>query len=364
MISSPFLLAATIKNHLTKAGTPIAHQIADNMYVDNMITGVEASTQADDLYREAKTLFQSASMNLREWASNSSEFLQKIPECDRTSAETMKVLGTPWNLTTDTIFINGSHNLSSEVTTKREALHSVSRIYDPLGLFSPATLNAKLFIQELWKQEKDWDETFSQSNQQEWSKICESLTPLCSQPLPRYIGGDEHKLFCFTDSSAKAYSAALYLYSSVNGKATVNLVFSKARVAPSKELSIPRLELLGVLIGTRCLNYVTRQLQLSLVDRLLWRDSQCVLHWMKTSKPFAKNRIDAPCKRNHCKARWLLNGFLSHEMFNLPFCPKRVSRRDAELISLQFKPTKFQLLILERNIHILAKIWFPSSFFH
>ena len=248
MISSPFLFAATIKHHLTKAASPIAHQIADNMYVDNMITGVETSRQADELYKEAKTLFQSASMNLREWASNSFEFLQNIPECDRSSAETMKVLGTSWNLTADTIFINGSHNLSSEVTTKRDALQSVSRIYDPLGLFSPATLNAKLFIQELWKQGKDWDETFSQSDQQEWNKIYESLTPLSSQPLPRYIGGDEHKLFCFTDASAKAYSAAVYLYSSVNGKATVNLVFSKARVAPAKQFSIPRLELLGVLI--------------------------------------------------------------------------------------------------------------------
>ena len=243
MISSPFLLIATIKNHLTKAATPIAHQIVDNMYVENMITGVGTSTQADEMYKEAKTLFQSTSMNLCEWASNTSEFLQNIPDGDQTSAETMKVPGTSWNLTTDTIFV-------SEVTTKRETLQSVSRIYDPLGLFSPATLNAKMFIQELWKQEKDWDETFRQLQQQEWSKICDSLTPSSSQPLPRYTGGDEHKLFCFTDVSAKAYSAAAYLYSSVNGKATVNLVFSKARIASAKPLNIPRLELLGVLIGT------------------------------------------------------------------------------------------------------------------
>ena len=191
MLFNPFRLAATIKNHLTKAGTSITHHITDNMYVDNMITGVETSTKAHELYKEAKTLFQSASMNLREWASNSSEFLQNIPECDRTSAETMKVLGTCRKLTTDTIFINGSHSLSSEVTRKREPLQSVSRIYDPLGLFSPATLNAKLFkdIRELWKQEKDWDKTFSQSQQQEWNKIRESLTPLSSQ----YILEDMNK---------------------------------------------------------------------------------------------------------------------------------------------------------------------------
>ena len=132
---------------------------------------------------------------------------------------------------------------------------------------------------------KKREETFNQLQQQEWSTICESLTPLSSQPLPRYIGGDKHKLFCIIDASAKAYSAGVYLYSSVNGKATLNLVFSKARIPHAKPLSIPRLELLGVLIGTRCLNYVTQQLQLSVVDRFLWTDSQCVLHWMKTCKP-------------------------------------------------------------------------------
>ena len=129
--------------------------------------------------------------------------------------------------------------------------------------------------------------------QQEWNKIYESLTPLSSKPSPRCIRGDENKLFCFTEASAKAYSAAVYLYSTVTGKATVNLVFPKGRVAPARQLSIPRLELLGVLIGRRCLNYVTQQLQLSVVDRILWTNSQHVLQ-QTTSKPlpvFVQNRL-------------------------------------------------------------------------
>ena len=86
----------------------------------------------------------------------------------------------------------------------------------------------------------------------------------------------------------------MYLYSSVGRTANVNLVFSKARVAPTKQLSIPRLELLAVVIGTRCLNYVTEQLQLTVTDRVLWTDSQCVLHWMTSHKPlpvFVQNRL-------------------------------------------------------------------------
>ena len=98
---------------------------------------------------------------------------------------------------------------------------------------------------------------------------------LSSQPLPQYIEEEEPKLFCLIDASAKAYSAAVYLYSSVNKKATVNLVFSKAWVALAKQHSIPRLELLGVLIGTRCLNHVTQQLQLFVMNRFLWTGSQC-----------------------------------------------------------------------------------------
>ncbi|XP_073249615.1 uncharacterized protein [Porites lutea] len=309
MISSPFLLAATVKYHLNKADTPVAKKISDNMHVDNMVTGVATSEQAVEFYKEAKSLFQSSSMNLREWASNSKEFLQNIPESDQTRGDTMKILGTTWNMTSDTIFVNGSETSSCPVTSKREALQSISRIYDPLGFFSPVTLNGKLFLQELWKNELDWDETLSELQQQQWYKIQDDHTPLSSIPVPRYIGiGTENKLFCFTDASAKAYSAAVYLYSSVGRTANVNLVFSKARVAPTKQLSIPRLELLAVVIGTRCLNYVTEQLQLTVTDRVLWTDSQCVLHWMKSHKPlpvFVQNRLKEIKSHKDIKFRYV-----------------------------------------------------------
>ena len=94
MISSPFLLAATVKYHLNKAERSVAEKISDNIYVDNMITGTDTSEQANKFYKEAKTLFQSSSMNLREWASNSKEFLENIPQSDRTNGDIMKVLGT------------------------------------------------------------------------------------------------------------------------------------------------------------------------------------------------------------------------------------------------------------------------------
>ena len=127
MISSPFLLAATINYHLNTAETPEAKKIANNMYVDNVITGVSTPKEAGQFYEEAKPLFQSSSMNLREWASNCDEFLQSIPESDRIAGNKMNVLGTTWDMNSDSLFISRCDISASPVTTKREALQFISK---------------------------------------------------------------------------------------------------------------------------------------------------------------------------------------------------------------------------------------------
>ena len=67
-------------------------------------------------------------------------------------------------------------------------------------------------------------------------------------------------------------------------------MFSKMRLVPvnkgkgRKELTIPRLELLAVLIGIRAANFVMKHLRLKITDRILWIDLQCALYWLKTKK--------------------------------------------------------------------------------
>ena len=51
---------------------------------------------------------------------------------------------------------------------------------------------------------------------------------------------------------------------------------------------------MGVLIGVRAANFVAVELKLSITERILWTDSQCVLHWIKTRKPlpvFVENQV-------------------------------------------------------------------------
>ena len=69
-VSSPFLLGATIAHYLKRNNTPLAANLQRDIYVDNVVTGVHNLSEAKKLYTEAKVLFASASMNLREWSSN------------------------------------------------------------------------------------------------------------------------------------------------------------------------------------------------------------------------------------------------------------------------------------------------------
>ena len=152
MISSPFLLGATITYHLQSSSDPIAKGLHRDIYVDNLITGVDPVDGAKSLFVGAKGLFEAASMNLREWAYNSKEFIEHIPESDKAVKPHQKVLGVSWNVLHDTLSIPVSYKSDSHeskvATTKREILQQVSSIFDPLGFFSPITLKAKLFMKK------------------------------------------------------------------------------------------------------------------------------------------------------------------------------------------------------------------------
>ena len=81
IISSPFLLAATLEHHLQKYNFNTAEKIRNNIYVDNVITGSESVENAVKFYTEAKQLFTKAGMNLRDWATNNQETLDIIKMC-------------------------------------------------------------------------------------------------------------------------------------------------------------------------------------------------------------------------------------------------------------------------------------------
>ena len=108
VISRPFLLAATVNLHLSRVGTENAKRALDNLYVDNLVTAVKNTEDAVKFYDEIKKIFKDITMDIREWTSNSSEFLTHVPEDDKMqSGSSIKVLWMKWNVKNDSLSILG-----------------------------------------------------------------------------------------------------------------------------------------------------------------------------------------------------------------------------------------------------------------
>ncbi|MCP9259938.1 Integrase core domain containing protein [Dirofilaria immitis] len=77
-------------------------------------------------------------------------------------------------------------------------------------------------------------------NEQLQSNVIEEEIPRTVINIFQYTS-----IHVFTDASTKAYAAAIY----VKQSPTTSLIFAKSRVAPIKTMTIPKLELLAILIG-------------------------------------------------------------------------------------------------------------------
>ena len=71
-------------------------------------------------------------------------------------------------------------------------------------------------------------------------------------------------------------------------------IFSRIRLAPLTVISIPRLELMAVLLSVRLLNFIERMFKFEFQKKYIFSDSKCVLFWLKNGKVhsiFVENRV-------------------------------------------------------------------------
>ena len=294
-------------------GTSTAENIRQNIYVDNVVTGTNSVHEALGFYSESKKIFEGAAMNLRDWTSNSKEVLDKIPLYDQANRRKKKILGLLWHVEEDIMTV--TYHMSNNMTlSKRTVLSEIASIYDPLGLFSPVTLQGKLFLQTLWNKKMSWDQHLSEQDKTQWNVISQDLKEIPSHRFPRYIGLNQNKeikyqLLVFCDASKCAYAAAVYLRQELQEKGCkVDLIFSKTRLVPNKQITIPRLELLTATIGVRCIKFVQKELKLELTQKHIWIDSQCVINWINSKRAlgtFVENRVKEIKQDKHLKVHYI-----------------------------------------------------------
>uniref|UniRef100_A0A1I7W8B8 DUF5641 domain-containing protein n=1 Tax=Heterorhabditis bacteriophora TaxID=37862 RepID=A0A1I7W8B8_HETBA len=259
--------------------------------------GTNSVEEAKKLYYESKQIFHDASMNLRDYISNNSTFNEFLSNEGCEINESSKILGLHWNTSSDTFTFTIS-KFTATTTTKRTVLQFIASVYDPLGIIAPILITPKLFLQKLWKASLSWDDPLTKDLCNEWNSIINLYNdkPISIPRLIHVSNSAINQLHCFVDASGHTYGAVAYLRTihADTGETSSALVFAKSRLCPVKGMTIPKLELMALVIGTRILKFIQEQLDFEITESYIWSDSKCALQWLTSYKElsvFIKNRV-------------------------------------------------------------------------
>ncbi|KAH7714922.1 Pao retrotransposon peptidase family protein [Aphelenchoides avenae] len=296
IISSPFLLSATIKTHLQREGSELAKELSECIYSDNVLILATDVQEAIHKALRAKEIFNGASMNLREFVSNSAMVNQALGSC---CEQLSSFLGVSWDIATDCFVLKANANPITEGVTKRIVLKQLASVYDPQKLLAPALLPAKLVFQETWQHGQDWNQAISVELLKQWKNAVADWSHVVIH-VPRYVvsrdKGADLQLHAFADASKKACGVAVYIRCAVGNEVQVHILFGNSRLIPLKiDPTMPRRELISALLGIRALKFVAKHLRVNLNGKYLWSDSKVVISWIlsdTTNMPvFLRNRV-------------------------------------------------------------------------
>lgn len=308
--SSPFLLSAVIRHHLSNAeneNKPVVEKLIKSFYIDNCVTSVDNVKDLENFISKSTEIMAEAKMDLRMWEfgpieqEDKSLFNnKKLLNEDLTTS--VPVLGLTWDRKDDSLKISNKFCSEIENPSKRQILAITQGIFDPIGFLAPALLPAKLMIQEAWSTKLDWDVPLSEKIQTDFKKWYKELPHLNNLKIDRRVGhGCEGKrsIHTFCDASQNAYATAVFLRCEDKGKISVQLLGAKSRLAPKKTISIPRLELLACVLGARLSSFILKALDTSSIPVIYWTDSSTALAWIRRNDQwgtFVGNRVREICK--------------------------------------------------------------------
>ena len=281
------------ENH--KSEYPLAAEaVRHNCYMHDLMPSVPTVEIVKEIRRQLTELGSLVGFHIHKWISNQAEELEDIPEADRASEidlernkfPTTKTLGVLWTAERDTFSF--SYELTPKIKlTKRTVLKKTAAIYDPQGFLAAYVVRAKLLIQKAWIEAADWDVLLLVRHQEQWTAWLQESRGLEKIEIPRCLKDRGFKavnvsLHAFSDASESAYAASIYTsHEYEDGSITARLLGSKARLAPLKAMSIPRLELIGALIGLRLTKQTCSALRIPMECVTFWIDSLNVVFWIQ-----------------------------------------------------------------------------------
>ena len=166
-------------------------------------------------------------------------------------------------------------------------METISSIYDPLGLVVPVLLTGKNILQALCKENADWDDPLPEKLRIEWERWRKDIHLLGNMKVERCYKpesfGDVKKteLHHFSDASCEGYGQCLYIrLVDDSDRIHCSLVVGKSRVAPLKQVSIPRLELTVAVVSVKFSAMLQEELDYKSIEEIYWTDSKVVFGYI------------------------------------------------------------------------------------
>ena len=172
-----------------------------------------------------------------------------------------------------------------------------------MGFIAPFILIAKHILQDLCKEERlGWDDAVPDESVTRWNDWLKQLPLLkdvhvsrCVRPIP-FGAVVSTQIHVFSDASSVGYGAVAYMRL-VDEHGTIHCTFlmGKARLAPLKQTTIPRLELTAATVAVRLGCLIIHELDMSIDRTYYYTDSTTVLHYLLNQRKrfpiFIANRV-------------------------------------------------------------------------
>lgn len=300
-VSSPSA-AQFVKNENAKAferETPgVYRAITKQHYVDDYFDSVDDEDIAIKLVHDVINAHKKGGFKLMKFVSNSDKLLESLPEELRAERDpekpTERILGLTYNIVKDAFIMSLKFDKfeleliqGKKIPTKREFLQFMMTVFDPLGFLSPIMIKLKLLYQDLWRLDIKWDCEVPNEIFYRWQTWLKETRELDFVEIPRcYFPGAKPfraaELHTFCDASDRAFVAVVYLRIEQEDKTHISMISSKAKVAPMKTMTVPRLELQATVTGALLCDTIIGELGIDVIKKRFWTDSKVVLSWLRS----------------------------------------------------------------------------------
>ncbi|XP_060574183.1 uncharacterized protein LOC132731902 [Ruditapes philippinarum] len=320
-VSSPgcsnFALKQVASDYEAEFGSDCASFIRRDFYVDDGLKSVPSVNDAISLINRSKEMCSKAGLHLHKFQSSSKDVLNHIPVDDRSSClrdvdllrddlPVERTLGIQWCVESDTFQFRIT--LKDNPFSRRGVLSTLSSVYDPLGFLAPVILIGKQLLQQMCRNNTDWDSPLSDDFKPLWERWRHDILQLHSLQVPRCIKPADFgsivrsELHNFSDASFKGYGQCSYLrLIDSRNHVHCSLLLGKSRVHPLKQTTIPRLELTAAVVSVKVGNLLQLELDLDHIEQWYWTDSNVVLGYISNDSRrfhiFVANRVQEI--RNH-----------------------------------------------------------------